>query len=170
MAQAIQDDRAATCTANPGPGDGLEPATRCRGGRHARRVGPLTTPTQTPSRTHLTCPPDWPSYPVIVNPVGFNSYLPPYTQWIAGLNVKLQYGIRPTTVSYVATSLTPPWTVLQSFCNMDEINFDINGTPKLPQGAVLPAAFIERNFSPTRGCTCPFHGHRKETPRSWRCP
>jgi hypothetical protein len=150
MAQAIKDDRAASCAAN---------ATSLAIAWNLRHDPLVTQAFNNPNTvaTHVNASDpaslatgnhpwaDGPSYAVYVDPGGSLSFLPPYTNWVAGvapppLGVLVpagQYGVARRNISWIANQPTAAlqqfWT-LQSLTLTDEIFFDNKGTPKTQGG------------------------------------
>jgi len=144
MAQAIQDDRAAHAAANA---SAMAVAQNMHNDRNLiDRVvnnvvvpGPFTNPA--PNDLNVTvqnAPDNGQSWPVLVDGVGRATAPAPYFNWVGGV----KYGIARRTVSYAPT--TNPQAVLQWFTLLDDIRFDVNGTP----AQLAPGSFDrEGNFS-----------------------
>lgn len=92
--------------------------------------------------------PNMPSYPVFVDPIGFNRPAPapfgsPVQNWVAG-----QVGVTPRRISYAGQGLTTPTPLLYSWnVFLDEIAFprDADLYPNVPLGTPCPpGGFYER--------------------------
>jgi hypothetical protein len=120
MGRAIKDDRTAGAAAN---------ATAMAIAQTVHRDNSLIAAFTNPDATvYNDAPPTGPSYPVYVDPVGRLSYLAPANNYVAGQSP----GIARRGVSYATTAQQ----TLQWFTLLDDIVFDVNGTPSTSGGSV----------------------------------
>jgi hypothetical protein len=163
MAQAIKDDRVAACVANA---TALAEAWNLR---HDTGAAPLTnyaaacfdnpdaTVAKVFNQNASAANPNGPSYPVYVDPIGFNSYiLPANKRWLAGLDNlgagPNKNGIPRCTASFVTLPTTMnavQWCTLQ-----DDITFTKSGTPDTSNGFVERAGSFSWAYLLRRPLNC----------------
>jgi hypothetical protein len=124
MRQAIQNDRASTAAANA-----TSMAIVQNLGNDPNITPMFANPDYTnPNTVFVNAPPNGPSYPIYVDPLGYYTWAPPYSQWVGGqIN---NGGIARASPQYVNSRTTG----LRWFALLDDIYFDndINnmGIPK----------------------------------------
>jgi hypothetical protein len=127
MAQAIRDDRVASCVSN---------ATALAVAMGLRDDTSVTNAFNNPGgATYANASPDGPSYPVYVDAVGSFSYIGNAQAWIAGNYARTIRRVTPLTYARNVAG------TLQWFTLLDDINFNKDGIPSVPAG------FVERNAS-----------------------
>jgi hypothetical protein len=136
MAQAIQDDRTANAAGNAAAIAILQDI------RHDPNLTPLFLNPN--NAVYTNAPPDGPSYPVYVDPMGARSYLGLYAQWVGGQSSGGQgVGVPRSSVQFVTSTST----ALQWFSLLDDIYFDNDpsnmGYPKIE---VAPNTFYRQNL------------------------
>lgn len=133
MSRSIKDDRCAHSAAN---------AKTIAISRHiafdtqlesvANNLFFFTNPTGTPGTAPFQdAPLDGPSYPVLVDPIGWTSYAGLGQQWLAGLNGNNALLCRRPLSFAMSSPTTQLWCML-----LDDINFGTNGLPATPSGSV----------------------------------
>ncbi len=141
MAQAIKDARTAQAAANAEAiaavrGFRNDPLLVAPGGGQDQFVDPnlLDTP---PAEKVLPAPGDGPSYPIYVDPIGTQAFLPGFSRWVGGRPLGAnQPGIPRRSVSFPPPPpLVQPLT-LRWFTLLDDFTFDAQGGTG---GASVPA-------------------------------
>jgi hypothetical protein len=126
MAQAIKDSRTAHAAHN---------ALALLEARTLHRDGSVTGRYSNPAlgdATEKAAPPDGPSWPVYVDPIGTRSYRPTWNARVG--NVSNGNGPIPRVSPSFTGALNP--RILNYFSLLDDISFAQDGTPALPAGEI----------------------------------
>jgi hypothetical protein len=136
MAQAIQDDRAGHLAYN---GHALAQTFDLRNDASVTPLFIAPPGVVTPGNAPITAHPDWPGFPVFVDPVGTKTYVGANALYVGG-----QPGITRTDL---ATFANDPVAYLRWFTLTDDLQFDNTGVPSQPmqrEGALSYALLFRR--------------------------
>jgi hypothetical protein len=128
MAQAIQDDRAGNLGMT-----GLAVAQAF----NLRNDPEVTAAFATPGGTLLPVHPDRPGYPVYLDPIGMQTYLPPASSWVGGTppGPTNLLAIARRGAGLVRTGGTLDNTkIVRWFTLTDDLRYGVDGTPALLPG------------------------------------